>query len=70
MDAAVRDEGVVSLLGVPLLANSTVLGVLFVGTSSRHEYAPDEIAVLSALADHAAIALLRALRFGDLRADR
>lgn len=66
MDAAVRDEGVVSLLGVPLVANSTVLGVLFVGTRSRHEYSPDEVAVLSALADHAAIALLRALRFGDL----
>ena len=67
MDSAVRDEGVVSLLGVPLLSNSTVLGVLFVGTRTRHVYAPDEIAILSALADHAAIALLRALRFGDLR---
>lgn len=66
MDRAVRQEGVVSLLGVPLVANSTVLGVLFVGTRSRHEYTPDEIAVLSALADHAAIALLRSLRFGDL----
>lgn len=66
MDAVVRDEGVVSLLGVPLVANSTVLGVLFVGTRSRHEYSADEVAVLSALADHAAIALLRALRFGDL----
>lgn len=67
MDSAVRDEGVVSLVGVPLLSNSTVLGVLFVGTRTRHVYAPDEIAILSALADHAAIALLRALRFGDLR---
>src|SRR5690606_1574520 len=60
------EEGVVSLLGVPLVANSTVLGVLFVGTRSQHEYTPDEVAVLSALADHAAIAVLRSLRFGDL----
>jgi hypothetical protein len=66
MDAAVREEGVQSLLGVPLVANSTVLGVLFVGTRTRHEYTADEVAVLSALADHAAIALLRSLRFGDL----
>lgn len=66
MDAAVGEEGVVSLLGVPLVANSTVLGVLFVGTRSQHEYTPDEVAVLSALADHAAIAMLRSLRFGDL----
>lgn len=66
MDETVREEGVVSLLGVPLVANSTVLGVLFVGTRTRHEYIADEVVVLSALADHAAIALLRSLRFGDL----
>ncbi|WP_029089710.1 helix-turn-helix domain-containing protein [Brevibacterium album] len=85
MDDVVGREGVVSLLGVPLLGGpasrephlpqhtaavpdgSGVLGVLFVGTRRRHEYSPEEIAVLSALADHAAIALLRSVRLSDLR---
>lgn len=66
MDDAVAREGVVSILGVPLLSGSTVLGVLFVGTRRRHVYTAEEIAVLSALADHAAIALLRSMRLGDL----
>lgn len=66
MDAVVRAEGLVSIVGVPLVANSMVLGVLFAATRSPHEYRADEMTILAALADHAAIALLRSMRMGDL----
>lgn len=64
--AAVADEGIVSLLGVPLQAHGTVLGVLFAGTRTAHHYSRDEIAILTALADHASIALRRSYALGDL----
>lgn len=57
IDAAVAAEGLVSLLGVPLVAGDRVLGVLFAANRSKHEFVPDEIALLSAFADHAAVVL-------------
>ncbi|KIH98057.1 hypothetical protein LP52_15235 [Streptomonospora alba] len=57
IDAAVAAEGLVSLLGVPLVAGGRVLGVLFAANRSKHEFVPDEIALLSAFADHAAVVL-------------
>lgn len=57
IDAAVSAEGLVSLLGVPLVASDRVLGVLFAANRSEHEFTPDEIALLSAFADHAAVVL-------------
>jgi hypothetical protein len=56
-DALVRAEGLVALLGVPLLTPDKVLGILYVAERDERPYAPDEVALLSALADHAAIAL-------------
>ncbi|MFC7343971.1 helix-turn-helix domain-containing protein [Saccharopolyspora griseoalba] len=57
IDAAVRDEGVVAILGVPLSLSGEVIGVLFAGFRSVREFARDEVALLSSLADHAAIAI-------------
>ncbi|GAA2218313.1 helix-turn-helix domain-containing protein [Micromonospora olivasterospora] len=57
IDAAVAGEGLVSLLGVPLLAGSEVLGVLFAAYRSDHRFTADEVALLSAFADHAAVVL-------------
>lgn len=57
IDAAVAAEGLVSMLGVPLVAGERVLGVLFAADRSKHEFTPDEIALLSAFADHAAVVL-------------
>ncbi|WP_020495923.1 helix-turn-helix domain-containing protein [Sciscionella marina] len=57
IDAAVADEGLVALLGVPLVAGDRVLGVLFAADRSAHEFTPDEVALLSAFADHAAVVL-------------
>lgn len=57
IDAAVAAEGLVSLLGVPLMAGNRVLGVLFAANRSKHDFAPEETALLSAFADHAAVVL-------------
>ncbi|MEU6644013.1 helix-turn-helix domain-containing protein [Saccharomonospora sp. NPDC046836] len=57
IDAAVAAEGLVSLLGVPLLAGDEVIGVLFAANRVEHAFSPDEISLLSAFADHAAIVL-------------
>nr|WP_207630963.1 GAF domain-containing protein [Actinopolyspora sp. BKK1] len=57
IDTAVAAEGLVSMLGVPLVAGDRVLGVLFAANRSKHEFTPDEIALLSAFADHAAVVL-------------
>ncbi|WP_395109493.1 helix-turn-helix domain-containing protein [Actinomadura sp. SCN-SB] len=57
IDAAVRAEGLVSLLGVPLLADDQVLGVLFAANRFEHAFSPEEISLLSAFADHAAVVL-------------
>ncbi|MBB4682680.1 helix-turn-helix domain-containing protein [Amycolatopsis jiangsuensis] len=57
IDAAVRAEGLVSLLGVPLLAGEEVIGVLFAANRFEHAFSPEEISLLSAFADHAAVVL-------------
>ncbi|WP_433796261.1 helix-turn-helix domain-containing protein [Actinoplanes sp. CA-252034] len=56
-DAVVDSEGLVALLGVPLLVRDRVIGALFAAHRSRRRFRTDEIALLSAFADHAAIAL-------------
>ena len=57
VDDAVAAEGLVSLLGVPLLAGNEILGALFAAYRTAYEFSPDEIALLGAFADHAAVVL-------------
>lgn len=57
IDDAVFAEGIISILGVPMLSEGRVLGVLFAATRQEHDFTPEEIAVLSALADHASVVL-------------
>ncbi|GAA0942230.1 helix-turn-helix domain-containing protein [Pseudonocardia zijingensis] len=57
IDATVAAEGLVSLLGVPLLAGEEVIGVLFAANRVEHSFSPEEISLLSAFADHAAVVL-------------
>ncbi len=54
---AVSSEGLVSLLGVPMLSRDDVLGVLFVATREETNFAPEQISLLAALADHASVTL-------------
>ena len=57
--------GLVSFLGVPVLYRSEVIGVLSVMTDTPTEFSPDDVALLSALADQAAIALENARLFTE-----
>ncbi|MCP3804101.1 helix-turn-helix domain-containing protein [Allokutzneria sp. A3M-2-11 16] len=57
IDVAVRDEGLVAILGVPLRLNRQVIGVLYAAQRSSRQFSPDEVALLSSLADHAAVAI-------------
>jgi GAF domain-containing protein/anti-sigma regulatory factor (Ser/Thr protein kinase) len=52
-----REKGIVSLLGVPLVAEDRVLGVLHVGSSEPREFTDDDVALLELAAERLAIAL-------------
>ena len=67
IDGAVAAEGLVSLLGVPMLSDGDILGVLFVAHRTTHDFTPAEVALLSALADHASVVLQTARTVRDLR---
>ncbi|MFJ2634475.1 helix-turn-helix domain-containing protein [Streptomyces sp. NPDC087422] len=67
LSEAVAAEGLVSLLGVPLLSDEDVLGVLFVGTRDEHAFTPEQVALLSALANHASVVLQTAQRLQRLQ---
>jgi hypothetical protein len=57
IDDAVGAEGMVGIVGVPLSLGSKVIGVLFAADRARREFTADEVALLSSLADHAAVAI-------------
>lgn len=67
-DQVVREEGLVSLLGVPLLAKDRTLGVLYCAHRVEHSYTKDEVALFSAFADHASVALENARLYDESRA--
>ncbi|MFI0720864.1 helix-turn-helix domain-containing protein [Streptomyces sp. NPDC021224] len=70
IDEGVLDEGLVGILGVPLVlggrggasasagaADGDVIGVLFAADRTPRPFTPDEVALLCSLAAHAAIAI-------------
>jgi len=67
-DELVAPEGMVALLGVPLLVGDDVIGVLFAADRTERPFGHDEVALLSAFADHAAIALNNARLYDESRA--
>ncbi|MFB7511124.1 GAF domain-containing protein, partial [Streptomyces broussonetiae] len=71
IDAGVLDEGLVAILGVPLLLGSgsggQVIGALFAADRTPRAFSPDEVALLCSLADHAAIAIDTAKAMADAR---
>lgn len=74
IDTGVGDEGLVAILGVPLLLGSSsqdggkVIGVLFAADRTARTFSPDEVALLCSLAAHAAIAIDTAHALADTRA--
>jgi GAF domain-containing protein len=65
IDAAVQGEEIVSILGVPLQVDTRVLGVLFVANRFVRSFSQEEVALLSSLAAHAALAIENARMFED-----
>ena len=57
IDDIVTGEGLVAILGVPLRRGREVIGVLFAANRRERPFSGDEIALLTSLADHAAIAI-------------
>ncbi|MGY3683074.1 helix-turn-helix domain-containing protein [Streptomyces sp. TE33382] len=74
INAGVLAEGLVAILGVPLLLGSSrggtgkVIGVLFAADRAPRVFGPDEVALLCSLAAHAAIAIDTARALADTRA--
>jgi hypothetical protein len=56
-DRLVATEALVALLGVPLVIRGEAVGALFAADRSERSFQADEIALLIAFADHAAVAL-------------
>ncbi len=56
LNPILREKGIVSLLGVPLVAGGTVLGVLHVGTLTRRRFLEQDAELLQMVADRAATA--------------
>jgi K+-sensing histidine kinase KdpD len=65
-----REKGIKSLLGVPLVARGRVLGVLHVGTLTHHRFTPDEIELLEIVGERVALAIDHGILFEALRESR
>ena len=59
-DPALRSIEIDSLIGVPLLADNEVTGVLVAGAAAPRRFTPDDLALLRLAADRVALALLHA----------
>ncbi|MCJ1676663.1 helix-turn-helix domain-containing protein [Streptomyces sp. APSN-46.1] len=68
IDSGVREEGLRGILGVPLRVGTRVIGVLYAADRQVRAFAPDAVALLSSLADHAAVAIDSARLLEETRA--
>ncbi|NLU72625.1 GAF domain-containing protein [Streptomyces sp. HNM0575] len=66
-DRLVLSEGLTALLGVPLLVGERAVGALFAADRTERPFENDEVALFSAFADHAAIALNNARLYEESR---
>ncbi len=57
INGGVAEEGLVAILGLPLVRGSRVIGVLFAADRTERLYDRSEVSLLGSLAAHAAIAL-------------
>lgn len=63
----VEQEGLVSLLDLPLLREEKLLGILSIITRKPHRFSPDETALFASFAQQAAIGLENAHLYQDLQ---
>jgi signal transduction histidine kinase len=60
LNPLLREKGIKSLLGVPLMVSDSVLGVIHVGTLEPRLFSPDDRALLELVASRAALAIEKA----------
>ena len=63
LNPILRDKGIKTLLGVPLLVEGHPIGVLHVGTLVPHDFGTGDVDVLQLVADRAALAIEHARAF-------
>jgi sugar diacid utilization regulator len=63
LDDAFRDEGIAALVGVPLIWEGEVIGLLFVADRYHRVHTAQSVSILCALATHGAVALKNARDF-------
>jgi signal transduction histidine kinase len=70
LNPVLREKGIKSLLGVPLVIEGELLGVLHVGSLSRRDFTSEEVDLLQLVADRAAVAIGHARLFAAERQAR
>ncbi|RFU83220.1 GAF domain-containing protein [Streptomyces triticagri] len=66
-DLLVPSEGLMALLGVPLMVGDRAIGALFAADRTERPFEKDEVALFSAFAGHAAVALNNARLYEESR---
>jgi signal transduction histidine kinase len=61
LNPILREKGIKSMLGVPLITHGDVLGVLHVGTLKHRKFTEDDVDLLEVVAARAAVAIDRSL---------
>ena len=67
LNPILREKGIKSLLGVPLLVRDEVIGVLHVGSLSRRSFTRDDVELLELVAARVALAIERARLHEEVR---
>ncbi len=70
LSPVLREKGVRSLLGVPLLVEGRVIGVVHVGTLTRRVFTDEDVHLLQLAADRMSLAIEHARLFADEQATR
>jgi signal transduction histidine kinase len=73
LNPLLREKGIKSMLGVPLLVEGVPIGVLHIGTLVKHDFRRSDVELLALVADRAALAIEKArvhdemVRFDQLK---
>lgn len=70
LNPLLREKGIRSLLGVPLLVEGRVIGVIHTGRFNRYQFTDDDMRLLQLVADRIALAIDNARLFEEERAAR
>ncbi len=68
LDVTFQEEGIAAVVGVPLLWEDEVIGLLFVADRYHRTHTAHHISILSTLATHAAVAIKNAMAFEQTHA--